>query len=298
MKTDKLGISAAIITALSWGLTGIFIRLLDPILSIDVLFGRLFLSFFLLLLIVTAYRNYRKLLLIDCKLLITWRLSFLQFIYFSSATFAFKFAPIGDIALLISTSPVFILVLIYFGKTHITKVDIFGVLLSIFGVAIIIVGGHSENVIINIWPNRFIGDFLALCGAFSIGVYALNYKIAAEQNKHPSAISVALIACLIGSFVLVWGGSIDMLFISEKNIISFPLIGLAVISTALPSVTYALSSSRLPPVMTTTIRMLTPAFASVFAYVFLNELPSAWILPGGLLIVLGNYIIASHANYK
>lgn len=290
LTSDRIGIVAAVITALSWGLTGIFVRLIDDLSSEGILFCRLFFSYIALQIFAVFYDKFRNQILLDYKIRITWKLAFLQFMYFSFATYAFNYAPVSDVALLISTSPIFILVIHYFINSNIAAKDLVGVALSLLGVAIIIFGGHSESGADQTWPLRIVGDILALCAALSIGLYALYYKTATEKNKHPSAFSVALVACFVGSVISSFFLSTADLNL-EEEIISLPLIGLALISTAIPAITYALSSSRLPPVVTTTIRMLTPVFASVLSYLILSEVPTVWIIPGGALVIFGSYVI-------
>ena len=65
------------------------------------------------------------------------------------------------------------------------------------------------------------------------------------------------------------------------------LVGLAVVTTAVPTLAYSTASRRLPAVVTTTVRLLTPAFAAVAAWAVLGEVPSVWLGLGGALVVAG-----------
>jgi len=62
---------------------------------------------------------------------------------------------------------------------------------------------------------------------------------------------------------------------------------LAVITTAIPTLAYSTASKRLPAVVTTTTRLMTPVFAAVAAWVVLEEVPSVWLAPGGALVIGG-----------
>ena len=70
------------------------------------------------------------------------------------------------------------------------------------------------------------------------------------------------------------------------------LFGLALVTTAIPTFAYSEASARLPPILVTTVRLLTPAFAAVAAWLVLGEVPSAWLVPGGAL-VLGGLVVSA-----
>jgi drug/metabolite transporter (DMT)-like permease len=74
------------------------------------------------------------------------------------------------------------------------------------------------------------------------------------------------------------------------------LLGLGILSTALPFFCYTVAAQRLPIVLATSILLLEPMFAVLFASIALRESPSLWFGIGSILVFWGLRSIAKAAN--
>ncbi len=289
---DRIGLSAMLVTAAAWGMTGVFVRVLSDFPAPAIMAGRLIFALLLIGPVVIWRRPYRRALVIDCANLATWMLSGLLFVYYCAAVAAFGLAPVSDVALLISVSPLFILVYQLFGtsgRRRFHPVEWAGALIAIVGVFLITLG---EATGAGLSPTRLGGDLLALGAAWATATYAAVYRHLSGSRRAPRATSVTFTTSFAGSAIaLVATGVFSSLSIERLDYAeTLNFIGLGVISTAIPSLAYAMGSQRLQPLITTTIRLSTPIFATVFALLILGEHPSTWTLPGGATILAGMYL--------
>jgi drug/metabolite transporter (DMT)-like permease len=72
----------------------------------------------------------------------------------------------------------------------------------------------------------------------------------------------------------------------------FVLLGLGILSTALPFWLYTIAVQRLPILLITAILLLEPLFATLFASIALQEIPSLWFAVGSILVFWGLLVIA------
>lgn len=289
---DRLGLSAVLVTAAAWGMTGVFVRFLSDFSAPAIVAGRLLFSLLLIGPIVLWSRYYRRTLAIDFGNPATWKLAGLLFLYYFAAVAAFGLAPVSDVALLISVSPLFILVyrlLDRSGARRFHPVEWTGALIAIIGVFLITLGDAVGD---GVSFSRVQGDLLALGAAWATATYAALFRRASDASRAPHATSVAFTSSFFGGLIALAAADIysarPLGSLDGTAILHF--LGLGILSTAVPSLAYATGSKRLYPLVTTTIRLSTPVFATVFALIFLNEPPSTWTIPGGAMILAGMYL--------
>ena len=294
---DRLGLSAVLVTAAAWGMTGVFVRFLSDFSAPAIVAGRLLFSLVLIGPIVLWSRHYRRTLVLDFGNLATWMLGGLLFLYYCAAVTAFGLAPVSDVALLISVSPLFILVyrlLDRSGARRFHPVEWAGALIAIIGVFLITLGDAVGG---GLSYRRVQGDLLALSAAWATAAYAALFRRAADASRAPHATSVAFMSSFFGGLIALAAAGIystqPLAPLDDTAILHF--LGLGILSTAVPSLAYAMGSQRLQPLITTTIRLSTPIFAAVFAMVILNEPPSRWTIPGGAMILAGMYLTLNPA---
>lgn len=289
---DHLGLAAVLVTAATWGMTGVFVRLLADFSAPAIVAGRLLFSLLLIGPIVLWSRRYRRTLIIDSGNPVTWILAGLLFLYYCAAVAAFGRAPVSDVALLISTSPLFILAYRLFDQSRPRRflpVEWTGVLIATVGVFLITFGDAVGD---GVSFSRVQGDLLALGAAWATATYAAFFRSASGVCRAPRATSVAFTSSFFGGLSALAAAGIysarPLGSLDDTPVLHF--LGLGVLATAVPSLAYAMASKRLHPLVTTTIRLLTPVFATVFALIFLNEPPSRWTIPGGTMILAGVYL--------
>ncbi len=293
-KDNSSGAGFALIAAISWGLTGVFVRLSGHHSALEVTAGRLLIGLIFaipLLLIIRARISFKLSRTI-------WVLGILQGLYFLTAVIAFQFAPVAMVALLISTSPVYVLIYRAVLGESMSRRELFGAGSAIIGVLIICsTGSHLvTSHITQPWIGYLFASLAALLTALSAVII---YKHQIKDRTLP--LQVALICLGFGGIVAASSG-----IISEQ--IRFPLLwsttefmamlALALISTLLATLAYTAAAQRLPPLLNVTLMLSTPIFAILFAYFFLGEKLTWSLVPSCAFILIGVWMIASNKPQK
>jgi drug/metabolite transporter, DME family len=291
---ERSALATAAATAAMWGLTGIFVRLLPALSPIAITSGRLLIALVSTLPILAIYAAHRHDLKRALTRPIAYALACLLVGYYLLATASFQLAPVAEVALLLSTPPLFVLTLRRLQGDVPTRLEIIGAIVSVTGIALIL--APRLTLMEGFAKAHLFGDALAICAAALTALYAFLYRQLAIHDIAPEPTSVTFLTFLLGAAVLI---SIVLLFsirvsvedLSGSSLLSF--LGLGVLCTAIPSFGFAIVSKRLPSIITAAISLLIPLFAGFFAYVFLGEKFSPTIIPGGLLVLTGIVMILS-----
>ena len=297
--SDKVLLLVADLTSISWGLTGIFVRLLPPISPMLVAAGRLFIALLVTLPIILLLQNRQYGLAIVCKRPIAYALAALLVAYYLLATVAFQLAPVAEVALLLSTPPLFVLALRWLYGHKPAMLEVAGALLALAGMLIIMLPKIVQSGQLSL--AQIIGDIAAIAAASTTALYAFAYKQLTEQGKAPEASGVALLTFTLGSFILalifaVNATPADFVLLDVRAVYLF--IGLGVLSTAIPTFGFAVASKRLPAIITASISLFIPLFAGLFAYLLLTEQLNLNFLLGSLMVIVGVIMIIRRANSK
>lgn len=296
-KLDNQGLTAALWAALTWGMVGIFVRWLPGWSPFAVLAGRFLVATTVMLPILFFSPSVQIGFTRSLRNSQTWWLSLPAIGGYVLGTTAFQMAPVGEVTLLITTSPLFVIAYRYLVGLRIKRSERTGVLLAISGVSFILlpqltVGGVTS------W-QAMIGYLLALGAAGMLALYALWFSTLAKQGVAPKPISIVFVTCLLGGLLslscAVFFSKMSIEFeVNGQTILT--LIGLGVLSTAFSSLCYTIAAQRLPIVMATAILLLEPVFATLFASVALREIPSLWFYIGSVLVLCGLLLIAREVN--
>jgi drug/metabolite transporter (DMT)-like permease len=212
--------------------------------------------------------------------------------YYLLTTAAFQLAPVAEVALLLSTPPLFVLALRRIRGDAPKVLEVLGAALAVAGIVLILAPklALTERAV----NARLIGDTLAVCAALLTAGYAFLYRQMAKNDAAPEPSSVTFMTFLLGSTILI----------ALMSLISAPipadalrggnlllLVTLSVLCTAVPSFAFAFASKRLPPVVTATISLLIPLFAGAFAYLILGEKVSVTAIPGSAFVLAGLVMI-------
>jgi len=212
--------------------------------------------------------------------------------YHLLATAAFQLAPVAEVALFLSTPPLFVLVLRRMRGDGPGILEILGACLAVAGIALILAPRltRAENFV----NARLIGDALAICAALLTAFYAYAYRELGKKGIALESSSITFMTFPLGSVVLMAVACLVPATISWEALsgTNLPLfLGLAVLCTAISSYAFAFASKRLPPVVTATISLLIPLFASAFAYLILGEKVPSTAIPGSALVIVGIVMI-------
>lgn len=288
---DGAALVAATVTALGWGLTGPVIRLLPPVSPVSVTAARL-----LLALIVTApvlFVLYRR----GSGVWRVWRqplaygLALLLAGYYLFATAAFQLAPVAEVALLLSTPPLYVVILHRCAGQAAARTELGGALLALSGLAWLL--APQWSLAQPGFALRLVGDGLALAASLLVAVYALLYRSAEARGCAPQVGGVMVMTFALGAAALV---AVHILTTGKPyegfHAAVLPLwLVLGILCTALPSLGYGFASRRLPAVVTTSVSLLLPLLAAGFAFALLGERVAPRALPGAVLVLAGIALI-------
>ncbi|SDK97769.1 Threonine/homoserine efflux transporter RhtA [Catalinimonas alkaloidigena] len=286
----RVGLLFALATAVTWGLTGVWVKLLPGVSLLGVVTGRLFVAL-LVMLPLWLWQRRQSFYPQHANLRLTWGLSLMMVFYYGLAVVAFQAAPVAEATLLINSSPLFAVAYQLLRGVPTSRNEKVGVTLAMIGVGVIVLpelakangGGQS----------RLIGDACALASAGVMAAYSILYRRGAERGEDPAPTAVATGTFAAGAPLLgMWlaQNPEEVARVSSQGHLLAALLTLGVISTVVPTFSYSAASRRLPVVLTTTTRLMTPVFAAIFALVVLGEVPSVWLVPGGFLVLGGLYL--------
>lgn len=290
-RVEFAGLFYAATTAVTWGMVGIWVRLL-PLPALFITGARLLIAFAGLLPFVLLSPARVRAFPQALRNRWSWFLAAALVAYYVLAVTAFQFGTVAEIGLFVGTSPAFILITRLARRQPISRREWIGAAIASVGIAFVLgpkIAAANAGLM-----HRLIGDLLALASAAMSAIYAGTFRALhedeREDNPAPEPMDVALIAMVVGGTLLTAGSQIARPVAMEQlvrpSILLF-LVVLGLLSTAVPSITYALASKRLPAIITTTSQLMIPVVATIAAAFILNEKPDWTLYVGGALIVYG-----------
>jgi drug/metabolite transporter (DMT)-like permease len=208
--------------------------------------------------------------------------------YYLLATTAFQLAPVAEVALLLSTPPLFILFFIVLAGKRPPRAKFIGALMAMIGIAFILIPKMTLNQEGS--SQLILGHLFAITAALLTAIYAYHYRQLQEKQNAPNALEVSMLTFGLGALMLmiqllISPGSFEFASLTGQTL--WLLLGLGLLSTAIPSIGFALASQGLPAIVTATISLFIPVFAALFALGLLNEQLSDTFIPGAILVLGG-----------
>ena len=280
-KTSFQGLLFVTFATLCWGMTGVFIRLLEMPSSSMIVFGRLIIAALIIMPLVIRDKA-------ALRRAIRSPLSPLMALYYIFATEAFVRSNITEVVLIVGFTPLIVLSIEkYYGQT-ITKNSIFGASLAVIGLAAFLLPSLNEFD-----EQRLLGDIYAFAAAFVSAVFTIGVRQQKLINKPIKIISLTFVTFCYG--VILSGGLVYLdnstfeINLLHSNIIY--LFALGVISTALPTLFFGIGASRLSSVKTASLTLMTPIWAAIFGGILISEWPTLFSVPGGIITLIGLWFI-------
>lgn len=298
-KLDGRGIVIALISTATWATAGIFIRWLPGWSPFAILSGR-FLVATIVLLPVVLSPNIRGEFLFSLRSLSIWGLSLPLIGGFLLGTAAFQIAPVGEITLLLSTPPIFVVAYKLLAKVRIRRREGIGTLLAIAGVALILLPQRSLSPVASGTSLQAPAGYLfALSAAALLAVYTLWFGALSRRGKTFRSINVVFVTCLLGCVLsslctVLFSNSAEFTGLDQRAI--FVLLGLGILPTAMSTLCYTIAAQRLPAILATAILLTEPMFAVLFASILLQEIPTLGFGLGSCFVLGGLLSIASSTN--
>lgn len=283
---DKTGITVAILTASGWGMAGIFIKLLPGISAFSIVAVRLALALIIIIPIL-LFQNNLFARIKELRNLKVWLLSLIMLGCYIFGTIAFQFSSVGEVALLMTTAPFFVILFKFSRREKIYRNEYQGALIAFLGICFVIF--PSITLGSSILRQHVVGNLLALLVSILFAIYAIWFRFLNEYSKAPSSMAVALGTFILGSSAFL---SITIRLFSvvgDSTSVKYLMLflGLGLVSTAIPTLSYSIAARRLPALITTSILLLEPILAIAFAFIVLRTVPSVWIIPGIILVAMG-----------
>ncbi|RLD69290.1 MAG: EamA/RhaT family transporter [Bacteroidetes bacterium] len=272
---------AMILAMFFWGFSFIWSKiLLDLYNPITIVFLRLLISSLFLFIVGYLFKKLKPIAKEDFgKLLL---LSFFQpFLYFIGETIGLKYVSSTTASVLIATIPLFTpIVAYYFLKEKFSILNIVGILISVFGVILVLFNDKFE---ISASTNGILLMSLAVFSAVFYSVLTVN--LAAKYNVFNLITyqnAIGLLYFLPFFLYFDYDHFIQVKFTWE---IAKPLFALAIFASSLAFMLFIYGIQVLGIIKANTISNIIPVFTAVFAWYILDEKLN-WVNIIGILVVL------------
>ena len=289
---------AGLATSMGWGLTGIFVQLMPTSSALFITASRLAVALLISLPLLLLHRPSQQSLLSTVRYLAAFPLAAMLVGYYLLATTAFQLSSVPEVALLLSTPPLFILLFRSFTTKRPRLAELTGAAMSISGMLIIMLPKLTNNQTDSEW--QLIGNVCALGASMLTAGYALLFKhLVSVRQLFIYPLGVSLLTFMLGGMSL---GLMVIVSAAVPDWARFTLddwavtLALGFISTALPTLGYAFVSNNAPALITSLISLLIPVFAGVFAYLLFAQLLEWPFYLGSLLIIGAVVTIVRQAN--
>ncbi len=288
----KRGIGYAALAGIIFGTAGIFTRSISGISPIGIAASRLSLGFLFMGLLIWRQGDAKELKYSTREYPLILILGVISCFHFVLFVLAVQKTFIANALILINTAPIFVLIFApVFLKESITRADILGVAVTFLGASAMV--GFDK---ILLTPEHLVGDLCALGSAFC---YALYVIVARKLRTRYSSPTIMFWFFGLGALFLMLGGKLlgDTFFLapSLKGLTFLGLLG--ILPTGIGHFSYNVSLKYIAATKASTITLLEPVTGTIFAWLFLREVPpmSSWL---GILIALCGISIASLAHLR
>ena len=282
------------LAAFTWGLTGTFIKLLPSFTTLEVLSIRILIALSATLIIFLA----RPSLLAESLALIRKPsgalLSSLMVLYYLFAVRAFQLAPVSDVTLMVGLSPLVGLAFKVKTGKPLVPAEIGGALTAFVGLVLFVlpklqgISGERTTYLMGLL-------FALLAACVSLG-YAALFKQYAARHAELNPVVVACTTFAVGSAVIapiaITASPTLLARVLQPESLKIAL-GLGIVSTVVPTFCDSYAAKHLPPILTTTLNLLVPIFASGLAFLLLGETIPPISVGGALLILVGIVVLSS-----
>lgn len=285
---NKTGIATALISASGWAMAGIFIRSLSEFSVFLIVAVRLTLALVISIFVLSLSQSDRFWTYIkELRQAKVWGLSLIMLSCYTCGTLAFQLAPVSEVTLLMATTQIFVVASKLLSGKLVPKPVYLGALIAFLGICFVVFPGLAISSEFS--SQRVIGHGLALLFAALLASYATWFSFLSRRNKAPSSIAVSLGTFILGcsafcpQLLQLFSSSLQK--VSTEHIVAF--LGLGIISTVIPTLSYAIAVKRLQPLAATSVLLLEPLLSIAFASAILKEFPSIWVIPGATFVIVG-----------
>ena len=287
------------ISIISVSTAAIIIRSVSESISpLTISFYRLFFTVLFLLPFFIVFRKYREELFnLDKKtILLLVLIGIILSFHFATWVTSLDYTSVASSVILVTAHPILVApVAYYFLKEKLSLFNIIGILISLFGVIILVYGNYEFGVQS---INTLFGNILAILGGIFAGLYILGGR---QLRKKVSVIPYAFIVYLTSTIILFF-----MCILSNSKIIGLPIrdyelfILMAFIAGILGHTLYNWSLKFIKASLASVALLGEPLGSTIFAFLvpWINEIPSKYTFIGGAIILFGIYLTSKKINEK
>ena len=287
-RARRTAILFAAIAVIGWGMTGVLVRLLPNFPATFITSARQIVA---LLCMLPALLRQSEEIVHTIRQGITWRLALALNAFFFFAVLGFQRATVSEVTLFIATAPIWIIIASSITGARIRRHEWVGAAIALTGVAVMTVPRISFSSVGS--RQHVFGEFLALFAAMGSAGYAAQFRTAhVREDVNVSPTVVTAFSFALGGIVLLVANAVlgkVPVAASFHSRHAAVLVAIGVVSTAVPSFTFAKASQVLPAVVTTTTQLMIPVLATLFAAIVLHERPPLLVIPGGILVLAGTW---------
>lgn len=271
-KNTHKGTALALLASAQWGATGIWVALLRDLPTATTLVFRFLTATLLLTVLLAALRGFRRpnRSALEGGVLLA--------AYYVLATVGFYLSDPVSVSLLVSTSPFFVMLLRMLRREGLAGRELLGGLLAFAGVAVVLLLGAPAS-----GEDHLAGN---LCGLGAALVMAL-YSRAGDRLRGQGW-NVVWIACALGLLVSAPFANPGAAVPDARQWGLF--LGLAAFSTLAPGYLYPLACQHINATSATVVRLSTPFFTALFAFMVLGDALGMRHVLGAPLLLLGVYL--------
>jgi len=203
--------------------------------------------------------------------------------------------PSGLAALLIATEPIFVaIILTATRRARFTRSLLIGLLLGLFGVALIIGADVRSS------RPEILSSFAVLIGAAS---WSMGMVYSRSAALHPDPRMAAAMSLLAGAGMLLLGGmvtgeaaSLDVAAVSLKSLLALGY--LAVAGSLVAYSAYFWLLNRFPPTLIATHTYVNPLVALVLGWAIAGEVLTARFVFGGLAVIAAIALVSRASSWE
>jgi drug/metabolite transporter (DMT)-like permease len=259
---------------------------------LTIAFYRLLFTVILLCPAVLFFKKTRKELFHIPKktLLLIFLIGIILAVHFAFWITSLDYTSVASSVILVTAHPVLVApVAHYFLKEKLGFINVLGIILSLFGVVILVLGNYGLG---SLSLDSVEGNILAILGGVAAGLYILGGR---KVRKTVSVVSYGFIVYSISTIILfclciITKSRITSIEISDYEIFIF----LALISGIFGHTFYNWSLKHIRASVASVTLLGEPIGSTILAFIipWINQIPSNYTVIGGIIIFLGIYLTA------
>ena len=172
--------------------------------------------------------------------------------------------------------------LIFF-KQLLSKIYWIGLLVAMIGVFLVAGRDFTQN------SNVGAGHLMAIGAAFFYAGYMLITQQVREKIDTVNFMGWSLLSCVFFSYISCWHQDLKMLDFDNQTWFSFIASGLICHLVGWLSINYALGF--IPAAIVSPTLLIQPVLTSIFSFFLLNEILRTEQIVGGLVVIVGVYLV-------